>query len=90
MRYQIDSFEKLISDPWMNDQMIFAEVYGAWKTFKNSYVRKIGGMTVNERLFHMGLLADFEASEGDASRMRSILRAVFLSSENIEAIVKPP
>jgi hypothetical protein len=48
-----------------------------------------GGMTVNERLYHAGLLDEFyEAAERqDAVVLREILEKVFLDEKNIEAIV---
>ena len=88
MRYKIKSFEKLISDPWMEDQSAFDAVYTAWKEFSTSYQREIGGMTVNERLCHMGLMEDFEANICNPSKMRAVLRAAFLSAEDVAAIVK--
>ena len=90
IRYRISSFEKLISDPWMNDQNAFEVTYAAWNEFKESYKKEIGGMTVNERLCHLGLMDDFDASLGSPAKMKSILQEVFLSEENIEAIIKSP
>jgi hypothetical protein len=88
LRYRIEGFEKLISDPWMNDQKTFDRVYVAWSTFKHSYARTVGGMTVDERLYFMGLLDEFDACKGDPEAMRTVLRAAFLSPENIEAIIQ--
>jgi predicted KAP-like P-loop ATPase len=50
MGYQIQRFEKLISDPWMENRDVFDRTYSAWEDFRYSYSRGIGGMTVNERL----------------------------------------
>jgi hypothetical protein len=87
MKHQISSFEKLISDTWMNDQGAFDSIYDSWKAFKNRYASYIGGMTVNERLCEMGLMDDFEQTESRA-KLESVLREVFLTHENIEAIIK--
>jgi hypothetical protein len=48
-----------------------------------------GGMTVNERLYLAGLLDEFDAAveKRDAAALREILTKVFLSEQNIEAIV---
>ncbi len=48
------------------------------------------GMTVNERLFHAGLIDDFDKSieEQDKTKLVFILEYVFLSQENIEVIVE--
>ena len=49
-----------------------------------------GAMTVNERLFAAGLMDDFDraAKAGDVRSLRTILREVQLSDENIAAILK--
>ena len=88
MGHKMSSFEKLISDPWMNDQIAFDQLYSAWKELKESYAREIGGMTVNERLCHIGLMEEFDRSIGSPEKIRSVLRSAFLSVENIEAIIK--
>lgn len=51
---------------------------------------KYSGMTVNERLFHAGLLDDFDKSieEQDKTKLVLVLEKVFLSQENIEAIIE--
>ncbi|NWK57650.1 hypothetical protein HW115_18680 [Verrucomicrobiaceae bacterium N1E253] len=88
MRYQISSFEKLLCDPWMNDQSAFDQVYSAWDSFRNSFKRYVGGMTVNERLCYFGLMDDYDQSVGRPLEMRSVLLAVFLSESNIDAIIR--
>lgn len=47
-------------------------------------------MTVNERLWHTGLLNDFDeaVSQKDEQRLKSILEKVYLSPENIQAIIE--
>lgn len=87
VRYQIQQFEKLLCDPWMEDRKLYDRLYASWSHFRSQYEREIGGMTVNERLWHMGLMEDFEQATGNPDRLRSILRSVFLSPQNIEAIV---
>ncbi len=51
---------------------------------------KFSGRTVNERLFHAGLIHDFDKSidEQDEANLRVILEKVFLSQDNIEVIVE--
>ncbi len=48
------------------------------------------GMTVNERLFHAGLIDDFDKSfeEQDKAKLILILEKVFLTQDNIGVIVK--
>jgi hypothetical protein len=87
MRYQLVSFEKLLCDPWINNRTIFDEIYTAWDNFRAAYASEIGGMTVNERLWVLGLMDDYEDSFGNPTQMRSVLLAAFLSEENIDALI---
>lgn len=87
MGYQIQRFERLISDRLMKNQAVFERTYSAWRNFRDSYSREIEAMTVNERLCYMGLIQDFEESVGGADSMRAVLRVAFLSSSNIEPII---
>jgi hypothetical protein len=47
------------------------------------------GMTVNERLFHIGLIDEFyeAAEQRDETKMRTILEKLYLGSGNVEAII---
>ena len=47
-------------------------------------------MTVNERLYLSGQLADFEKAtkQGNKAELKSILEKVYLDSESIEIIIK--
>jgi hypothetical protein len=71
-------------------------------TITNEYVRdrtirfltddkvlKYGGMTVNERLWHAGLMKEFDAAVGrlDGKRLIEILKEVELDNKTIEAIL---
>jgi hypothetical protein len=48
-----------------------------------------GGMTVNERLWTFGLMPAFEEAEAanDIDGLRSILKEIYLSEDNIQAII---
>lgn len=48
------------------------------------------GMTVNERLYMSGLMGQFDKAvrERNVSKVRSILQAVELSDESIDAILE--
>ena len=87
IRHKLSTFEKLISDPWMQDRITYSKLYTAWAEFKESYKLEICGMTVNERLCYMGLMNEFDASLSSRAKMRSVLSSVFLSPANIEAII---
>ena len=45
-------------------------------------------MTVNERLFHFGLIDDFDeaVAQNDKERLQSILEKIYLNPENIQVI----
>ena len=47
-------------------------------------------MTVNERLFSLGLLQEYDqaVSERDEPRLRGVLFKCFLGDANVEAIIK--
>jgi hypothetical protein len=49
-----------------------------------------GGMTVNERLYLSGLFDEFDIAVAtrDEEKLREILKQIFLSEENINAIVE--
>lgn len=51
---------------------------------------RIGGMTVNERLWYLGLMDEFDAcvDKGDVEGVRKILKKCSLSDENIERIIE--
>jgi hypothetical protein len=52
--------------------------------------KKYGGMTVNERLYMSGKMADFDkaVSEKDTDKVKSILKAVELDELSINAILE--
>ena len=52
--------------------------------------KEAAGMTVNERLFVSGLFDEFDkaVNERDENAMRAILEQVYLTSENIKAIIR--
>ena len=88
MKYKIVSFEKLISAPWINDRLIFDRTYTAWNTFRESFASEVGAMTVNERLWFLGLSDDYDESHNSPTSMRAVLHAALLSEDNIEAIIQ--
>lgn len=52
--------------------------------------KEASGMTMNERLFHAGLLIDFDKArnERDETVLRSILKRVFIPSHQIEDYIR--
>ena len=44
IRYRITDFEKLISDPWMENQTVYEKTYAAWKEFKDAFIREVSAI----------------------------------------------
>ncbi len=86
----ISAMEKLFGNSWFKDDVSYSKAYQAWDKFKELFVRSIHGMTVNERLFNLGLLDDFDAAvaKKDESNIRAVLFKCFLDEKNIEAIIE--
>jgi len=57
---------------------------------EEGFKRQIGGMTVNERLFHLNLFEYFDTAvtEKNEAKLRELLKKCLLSNEDIDAIVK--
>ena len=87
---QIKEFERLVGNSFLTDPNPFGTFYEDWTEYKIQCERMIcGGMTVNERLFALGLLDDFELCEKnrDWMRMEQILREAHVDSRDIDAII---
>lgn len=85
----VSSMEKLFGKTWLKDQRAYREAYSTWDRFKDLLVQSLGGMTVNERLFGLGLLDEFDdaVARGDEPLLRSILFKCFLEEDNVQAII---
>jgi hypothetical protein len=57
---------------------------------KKFSLEDLGGMTVNERLYHLGLFQDYDQAVDaqDPERLRAVLSHLHIGTENIEAIIK--
>jgi hypothetical protein len=69
------SVEHYIGTTWIASEAEHEEVYRAWAKFRDQVIGRIGGMTMNERLYHMSLLDQFEATKPDQSRVYQKLLA---------------
>jgi hypothetical protein len=71
----ISTMEKLFGNSWLKENESYSKAYEAWDKFKELFVRSIHGMTVNERLFNLGLLDEFDAAvaKKDVERLRVVL-----------------
>jgi hypothetical protein len=84
------NMDRLFGYSWFNDENAYNQIYSKWDTFKGLLNQSIQGMTVNERLFNLGLFDEFDAAVdvGDVPRLRAVLSKCFLDRENIETIIK--
>ena len=88
---QLRSVERLFDQSWLKDEGPFGTYRGDWEVFSDQCRQQIvGGMTVNERLFALGMLDEFDrlSAAQDWDSLRSLLRQVYLTPDNIEQIVK--
>jgi hypothetical protein len=86
----LDAFERLVGNSFLIEPAPFGTYYDDWKSFREQCERLVvSGMTVNERLFALGLLDAFDqfVEAGEWEECRTILRRVYLDDTNIEAII---
>ncbi len=52
--------------------------------------KEASGMTVNERLYFVGLINDFDeaVSQKDKPKLKSILEKIYFSPENIQIMIE--
>lgn len=86
----ISSMERLFGNTWLQDGDAYLKAYSAWNDFKSLFTQSIHGMTVNERLFVLGLLDEFDSASKRKSRckMEQVLSKCFLTTENVQAIIE--
>jgi hypothetical protein len=86
----IEGFERLIGHSFLIDPEPFGSFYDDWKNYREQCERQlVAGMTVNERLFALGLDAAFDqfAAAKEWDECRAILRKAYLDHTNIEPII---
>lgn len=85
----ISTMERLFGNTWIKDSSAYTKAYAAWDDFKGLISQSIHGMTVNERLFTLGLLGEFDKAVEKQSedRLKTVLSKCFLTQENIRAII---
>lgn len=86
----VATMERLFGHTWFKDEEAHTKIYTEWDTFKGLLRQSIHGMTVNERLFSLGLLEEFDeaVAKHDEPHLRGVLFKCFLGEDNIEAIIK--
>jgi hypothetical protein len=90
IRDDVSIMEKLFGNTWFKDEKAYTQIYTEWDIFKELLTQSIHGMTVNERLFNLGLLEEFDdaVNKRDELRLRAILFKCFLDENNIKAIIR--
>ena len=85
----VSSMERLFGNTWLKDEQSYRQAYSTWDRFKGLLVQPLQGMTVNERLFGLGLLGQFDdaVARGDEPLLRAILFKCFLEEDNVQAII---
>jgi len=86
----LDTFERLVGHSFLIDPGPFGTFYKDWKVFRAECERLVvSGMTVNERLFALGLLDAFDqfVQAKDWDECRAILRRAHVGEDNVNAII---
>jgi len=60
--------ERFFGNTWIPGENDHSRAYACWKTFRDDAIRRIGGMTMNERLYLFGLFERFDSSETEENR----------------------
>jgi hypothetical protein len=71
----IDTMERLFGHTWLKDTIAYAKEYATWDEFKRLLTDSIHGMTVNERLYTLGLIEEFDNAikQKDNAKLRAVL-----------------
>jgi hypothetical protein len=87
----LQGIERLLGNTWLVDEAPFKDGLAKWRQFKSEYERDaLGAMTVNERLYAMGLLESYDRAmtEGDRDAAAALLRRVQVDEASIGKIVR--
>lgn len=86
---EISSMERLFGNTWLKDGDAYSKLYATWDEFKRLLTQSIHGMTVNERLYTLGLIDEFDKAveQKNESKLRAVLSKCFLSEGNIQTII---
>ncbi len=87
---EIENAEHLFGNTWLNDGEAYRRLHEEWGIFKGLLGQSMQGMTVNERLFTLGLLGSFDDAtrRQDSEDLKSILRKCLLDEAVIQSIVE--
>ena len=60
--------ERLFGNSWIENEAVHSELYRTWASFREEAIERIGGQTMNERLYSFGLFEKFDACASDTER----------------------
>ncbi len=63
-----DNVERFLGNTWIEKRTDFDNVYRMWTEFRKSAIDRIGGMTMNERLYWFGLFDLFDNAKNEAEQ----------------------
>jgi hypothetical protein len=63
-----DLVERFFGNSWIEKEETHNHLYRLWSNFKKEVIDSIGGMTMNERLYLLGLFQRFESSQSEAAK----------------------
>ncbi len=84
------NIERLFGNTWVVDAELFEEAFSSWRRFKDDYEKfALGGMTVKERLYALGLDEAFDRAclSRDFTVIEKLLRQSKVDSESILKII---
>lgn len=64
------SFEKYLGNIWLEDNFNYLHIYSVWSEFRDFAIDGIGGMTMNERLYHFGLFEEYHKNINEKNKER--------------------
>ena len=88
---EISSIDRLFGQSWIAEIKPFEKAFASWEEFKREYENwSLSSMTVNERLFALDLLNDFEEAckAKDTNKARALLERVLVDKDSIDAIIR--
>ena len=56
----VNMVEKWLGNVWFKEQADQQKCYNLWKSFREKVIERLGGMTINERLYHFSLFDRYE------------------------------
>jgi hypothetical protein len=75
-----DDVEHYLGHTWITSNYDHRKIYKLWASFRDEAISSIGGMTMNERLYHFGLVERFEACSDEGCKL-TIYRKLHASPE---------